>query len=378
MGLKEKQIQSPGVLAVGNYDSNEGYAWRLMELFWCNLSQYMTPKGYDMHVCFASISTIPQCLQDEGFQVEKIDFTKSDLKSTLLQLKYLRKHKIKIIYFTDFSVFSYRYALYRLVGVNKIIVHDHTPGLRGAPRSLKKIIKVILARLPFISCDAAFAVSPYIEKRLEEVNCLPPKKIFCVTNGIDVGDFPPLPRVGKGKVRIATVGRITYYKGIDFAIETIAYLVKDLNIKSFVYSVFGDGPDLKVFQEMAQKYGVSEYIKFEGVSSKVAAELLECDIAFHPSRGEAMSLAILEYMRAGMPVVASKNLSVSSTLSEGSDAILYGEGLPKEAAASLSRLILSSEMRYKMGLAARLSLEENYTREKMIGKYLAAIESATK
>src|SRR5690625_4897313 len=109
---------------------------------------------------------------------------------------------------------SFRYLLFRLAGVKKIIVHDHTPGVRTRPRRLKRWYKTVLNRMPLLSCTACFAVSPYVAERLHVVNCVPQKKIHCVTNGIRVG-APLPPRTEKHTLTIVTVARANYYKGIE-------------------------------------------------------------------------------------------------------------------------------------------------------------------
>src|SRR5690625_7175583 len=118
------------------------------------------------------------------------------------------------------------------------------------------------------------------------------------------------------------MARANYYKGIDVAIKVMHHLVHTAGISHLHYVLYGDGPNLDEFKALADRYKVMDYITFAGAVSDVPDRLLSCDIAFHPSRGEAMSLAILEYMRAGLPVVASDNPSVSSALVHDEFALL--------------------------------------------------------
>lgn len=363
-----------GILAVGNFDSNVGYAWRLMESLWCDLAMVMAQPGHQMHVCFPSISIVPTCLVEHGYQAHALDFTDRSLAGLIKQLKFLRRHAIKLMYFTDAQTASFRYLLFRLSGVKKIIVHDHTPGVRTQPGLLKGWYKSLLNRLPLVSCTACFAVSPYVTERLHTVNCVPHKKIHCITNGIKVGGPLP-PRTDKQTLTIVTVARANYYKGIDFAIKVIHHLVHTEGFGQLRYVLYGDGPNLDEFRGLAKQYGIADYICLAGAVNDISDRLLDCDIAFHPSKGEAMSLAILEYMRAALPVVASDNPSVSSALVHNEFALLYPEGSVENAALAIQQLVEDASTRKRLGTEARRKLETEFSDTQMSNRFVSALQS---
>ncbi|PTB98251.1 hypothetical protein C9993_08405, partial [Marinobacter sp. Z-F4-2] len=275
-----------GVLAVGNFDSNTGYAWKLMERLWCELSDYFKAKNYQTYVVFPTVSKVAKCLTEHDCIVDQEDFTSKSFGAVLRQAKYLRKNAIKIIYLTDQETYSFRYLVFRLCGVRKIIVHDHTPGVRTRPHFVKVLIKSISNRIPFYSCSACFAVSPYVRQRLIDVNCVPADKVHCVTNGIEVVDLKLPEKPDDNLVRIVTVGRASYYKGIDFALRVISALVFEKGYDNIRYALFGDGPDLEAFESLAAELKIEPYVEFKGQVNSVAEELARCDIAFHPSKGE--------------------------------------------------------------------------------------------
>ncbi len=358
-----------GVLAAGNFDSNTGYAWKLMERLWCELSIFFKAKNYQTYVVFPTVSEVPECLTAHDCIVEQEDFTSRSFGALIRQARYLRRNRIKIVYLTDQETYSLRYLVFRLCGVRKIIVHDHTPGLRTRPGVGKKWLKGIVNRLPLISCSACFAVSPYVEQRLNEVNGVPRRKIYCVTNGIEVTDLKPCDRKESEFVRIVTVGRASYYKGIDFALWVIRSLIFDHECRNIQYALFGDGPDMDAFKRLAAELELEPYVEFLGAVNNVAERLETCDIAFHPSKGEAMSLAILEYMRAGLPVVASDNPSVSSILEDGHDSVIYKEGDSEDAVKSLLDLVKSSEFRNRLGASGQTKVKNDFSTEAMLRRF---------
>lgn len=368
----------PAVLSVGNFDSNIGYAWKLMERLWCELSIFYRARDFKVYVVFPSVTEIPKSLVEHGCIVKKEDFTSRSISSVFRQAKFLRENTIKTIYFTDQETYSFRYLVFRISGVQKIIVHDHTPGVRTRPGIVKRIVKVVLNRLPLISCSACFAVSPYVGKRLIEVNCVPSQKVFCVTNGIDQRQLRSSSTSKDDLIKIVTVGRASYYKGIDFALQVVRSLVFDHGCQNIRYILLGDGPDLTAFKAQAAALKIEPYVRFDGVVNDVAERLEAFDIAFHPSKGEAMSLAILEYMRAGLPVVASDNPSVSSTLKPGYDSVIYDENDANSATTCLLRLISSSELRQRLGSTGQSRVVEEFSTSAMLKRFQNALISVAR
>lgn len=351
--------KNKGFLAVGNFDSNVGYAWRLMESFWCTIAEQLRPLGYQPHVVFPSISTVPACLSDAGFSVQLHNFSKRDPLSVLRQCYFLWKHNIEFLYLTDFKTYSAAYLFYRLAGVKKIISHDHTPGLRTIPSPFRLRLKQFLNGISALSVNACFAVSPYVSQRLASVNGVSPAKIFCVTNGIaiDAAVSQKTPHTG---IRIVTVARAHYYKGIDFAIKVMAVLLEKNPSLPLTYTLYGDGPNIEEFKQLAESLGVSKSVQFAGRVDDVANRLLAADIAFHPSLGEAMSLALLECMRAQLAVVVSSNPSVSSFLVNNQTALIYEEGSVASAAESIQRLIDDALLRDQLGQDAWRAVKDQF------------------
>src|SRR5690625_7971690 len=98
----------------------------------------------------------------------------------------------------------------------------------------------VLNRMPLVPCTACLGVSPYGAERLHVANCVPQKKIYCITNGIRVG-APLPPRTENHTLTIVTVARANYYKGIDFAIKVMHHLVHTAGISHLHYVLYGDG-----------------------------------------------------------------------------------------------------------------------------------------
>ncbi len=367
-------MKDDAVLCVGNFDSGTGYAWRLIELLWINISLVTKKKYRRCIVIYPSITNINLDLINSNICVEAFKFETKNIIGINRTLKFIIKNRIKVLYLTDYPVISLSYFMFRLVGVKKIIVHDHTPGYRHPVNSLKKIIKIILNNISIITADAVIGVSPYVCSRLEAVNCFPKKKIYSVTNGISDTDYIKNYNYINKIIYIVTVSRINQYKGLDFSIRVMQILINEFNIKNIIYEIVGDGPELGKFKKLTKKLGLNNYIKFLGDRLDVEEILPNYDIAFHPSKGEAMCIAIVEYMRASLAILTSTNISVNSILVKNEDALFYTESDLYSAARVLLKAIKSSRLREELGVKARVNFLNKYRSKNMIDQFGYVLE----
>ncbi|GAA0839870.1 hypothetical protein GCM10009113_04040 [Marinobacter szutsaonensis] len=88
-----------------------------------------------------------------------------------------------------------------------------------------------------------------------------------------------------------------------------------------------------------------------------------------------MSLAILEYMRAGLPVVASSNPSVSSILENDHDSLIYEEGKEASAVHALLALINSSSYRNALGQSGQDKVKREFSTQSMLARFRNALST---
>lgn len=368
-------MKNKKILCVGNFDSSTGYAWFLIQRLWCYINTHVLEETGACMACFPSVSNYPKILEECRIPVDEFDLSFNSLKYTLRSLSYLVRNRINVVYLTDRSTHSWSYLLLHLFGI-KIIVHDHSPGYRPPVRGVKRSLKKIINAVGVFSVDAAIGVSPYVCRRLAEVNCLPQKKIHLVTNGIEDTECYKRYLSGEAsenKVTIVTVGRVVEYKGIGFALEVIRDLVISVPEVDIRYLVVGDGPDLNKYITLAEELGITEKVEFLGKRTDVPKILAQCDIAFHPSKGEAMCLSIVEYMRAALPIVTSTNISVNSILEENLDSLFYKEKDISDASKLIESLIINSDRREALGRKAREGFLSKYLRKQMVVSFVSTM-----
>ena len=358
------------VLLVGNWDSGVGYAWWLMESFWVVLAERYASTERAL-LAYPIVSTLSPRITAAPLEVVEFDMRTGGVRALLKQFRFLNKNRVRLAYFSDWGTWRWRYLVYRAAGVKKIIVHDHTPGVRIPPKGIKRLLKLILNRLPGISADGAIGATEFVRQRIVEVTCFPPERAFSAPNGL------PLPgkeaaQPGEGNICrdewaipndrkiLVMTSRANRYKGVDFAISCVAKLVaagrKDLH-----FLFVGDGPDLAFFKQTADLLAVSEFCTFPGSRNDVDAILGCCNFAIHPSKGEVgYSLSVLEYMRAGLPVIVPNNPSVCEATADGETGLLYSEGDVESGTDCIRKLLDDPADTRRIGQRAREQVLANY------------------
>lgn len=347
------------------WDSDVGYAWWLMESYWALLANSFCGEVRPILV-YPSISRVPEVVANSELEVIEADFAHFGWRYINSQLRFIRAYRVRYLYLTDSPVRHWSYLLFRLCGVKRIAVHDHTPGVRTAPKGLKRLVKSVAARIPFINADVLIGATDFVRQRFIDVVCAPPEKCRTAPNGIpprtaDAGNVYKEFRLDSATPIIVTIARANEYKGVRFALETLAKLKQNHPDLRWHYLFMGDGPHRKEFIKLAGQLGLAEVVSFPGKVEGAAGLLDKCAVAFHPSKGEVgYCLAILEYMQAGLPTVVPDNPSVCEATRNGITGRVYEEDSAEFAANALAEYLLNPTCRAKQGKSAQQAIDQHY------------------
>jgi glycosyltransferase involved in cell wall biosynthesis len=374
----------PVFLCVANWDSNVGYAWWLMESFWLKINDELE-QDYRTIIAYPSISVIPPAIELSSIGKTEFKFNLESIKDIKSHYLFIKENNVRVIYFTDRPTSHWSYMVLKLLcGVNKIIIHDHTPGQRTKPTGIRRFLKKIRSRLAFWSADTAIGATEYVQRRLVEVNCFPVQHCYAAPNGL-----PPLPLIQHEPINIrrmlnlhenaliiVSTGRVDFYKGIEFALLVIARLVQQEQSRPIHYLYCGDGSDIDAARQLANNLNIGEAVTFLGKTDKIPQILAECDIAFHPSKGEVgYSLSVLEYMRSEVAVVLSDNPSVCEAITHKKTGLIYQEGNLESAVNAFQQLILDEPSRIQMGQQGKIAVQSNYSLSNTHDQLMNAIMS---
>ncbi len=132
--------------------------------------------------------------------------------------------------------------------------------------------------------------------------------VVVIPNGIDLGP-PPQPRASPGQSRrqVLFLGRLHPKKGLALLVEAWSHLARQAADWELVIA----GPDelghRAEIEALVRAAGLTGSVRFVGPVTGEAkrARLLAADVFILPSHSEGFSVAILEAMAAGLPVVAT-------------------------------------------------------------------------
>ena len=111
--------------------------------------------------------------------------------------------------------------------------------------------------------------------------------------------------VGENQIWLLSVGELNANKNHEIVIRAIAKLDTEDKKKIF-YTIAGQGDKKKELEKLIDELGLSEQVKLLGFRDDVPSLYESADVYMHPSFREGLSVALMEAMASGLPVIASR------------------------------------------------------------------------
>lgn len=152
-----------------------------------------------------------------------------------------------------------------------------------------------------------------------------------ISNPVDIARFHPVRAAERdrqglsplaevvdpgNKLIVVCVGRLCRQKGQDVLLSSVWPKVR-ARMSDAALVLVGDGPDRARLQSMTDRS-----VHLLGNRTDVDELLRHADLAVFPSRWEGMSLAMLEAMASGVPIVTSDVGGVAETVGRGGGAVV--------------------------------------------------------
>ena len=179
-----------------------------------------------------------------------------------------------------------------------------------------------------------------------------------------IGNFISSSRLNPGQEPVSdlvTTGRLNPEKNHLFLLEVLAEAKRAG--RSLTLDVLGDGPCRTELERLSRSLGIEEQVRFRGFRNDVRDLLPGYRAYIHASKQETSSLAIMEAMAAGLPIVAGKVGAIPELCDEGVEARFWPLEDPVSAAAMLISLLDSEPERLKASQAARERFQRDFATE---------------
>jgi glycosyltransferase involved in cell wall biosynthesis len=211
--------------------------------------------------------------------------------------------KFDIIHSNPFiGSFVAKFVSFVLRKKHLVMIHDvflqkgYHKSLPVWKQKIGKIVELFLLNSRFI-----LTPSETTKKDILEVKKNKGSKIFVVPNGIEISKYKCDKKENIG----VYVGRLVFYKNIDFLIRMIRFVVN--REKEFKLIIIGSGPELEKLKRLSKSYGVEKNVIFKGnVSEEEKLELLsKAKLFLFPSSLEGFGISVIEAMACGDVVIVN-------------------------------------------------------------------------
>ena len=263
------------------------------------------------------------------------------------------------------------------LGGPPFVATAHASGAVGDVASLARqgpLGRVRLLALRHLA-GAFVAVSGTIREELEGTG-IPPRLVRCIPNGVDTRRFAPSDPAERRRLRralgvppvpaVVYAGRLAPEKGVDVLLDGWA-AARSRGLVATLCLV-GEGPERPALERRARDHGILGAVRFAGPASDVAPWLGAADAFVLPSRLEGLSVALLEAMATGLPVIAS---DVGGTReAAGGAAVLVPPADPGALADALVAVLSDPGVAAALGEAARRRVLSRYGIQQVARRHL--------
>lgn len=174
----------------------------------------------------------------------------------------------------------------------------------------------------------------------------------------------PIAEDRGGAVQIIFLGLISEAKGVPTLLEAVESLGDRFG--EFSLTVYGAG-DVLTFERELTSRGLNKVVTYGGwiVGEEKISVLSSADIFVLPSRSEGFSVAVLEAMAHGLPIISTSIPGVVDAVRDGVEAMLVAPDDAAALAAAIRKLLGNPDVRTRLGVAARRRYLDYFTLEKM-------------
>ena len=290
-----------------------------------------------------------------------------DLAAWSPLLRLLRSGDVQVIHGHMFGSNAWAVLLGRLTRIPVIVAHEHSWAFTG--RRLRGIAD---RRLIAAGSDVIIACSQEDRRRMIDRQGIAPSAVRFVPNGI--AGAPPTPgRRMRAELGIASdapvigsVGALRTEKRFDVLLRGVAELAPRWPGLRVV--IVGEGAERRRIESLARELGLDDTLLLLGARDDVPDVLQALDIAVTSSDFEGGPLSVMEYMEAGLPVVATAVGGLPQMISDGVHGVLVPRRDPPALAHAIEGLLADPRRRHELGAAGRRRRREEFDLDVMVGE----------
>ncbi len=219
-------------------------------------------------------------------------------------------------------------------------------------------------------------VSDSLRDALEALGSIRMERVSVIPNGVDLDRFrsadgAALRRaygVRDEQILVGAVGNVRPAKDYHTFLRAAAAMAQD---ERFVFLVVGEQTQPLYGELLALRHqlGLDDRVHFTGFREDVPNVMAALDTLAISSSSEGFSLAAIQAMTAGTPVVATRSGGPEGIITDGRDGLLVPTASPPALADAIRQVNADSTLRARITAAARSTVAERFSLEAMLDRY---------
>jgi glycosyltransferase involved in cell wall biosynthesis len=195
-----------------------------------------------------------------------------------------------------------------------------------------------------------------------------PQRIFVVGNTEDIDAVDQVEEhaiaLPRSEMVLLYVGGFGPHRGLDIVIRSMPSIIQQ--IPSALFVVVGDGPDRQWLEQLANRLGVAQSVRFEGRQpfSLVHNYIHASDVCLvphlaNPHTNATMPHKLFQYMYMEKPVIVSTAIPLARVVTETGAGLIFESGNPD----SFARRVFEAQnrgLRRTLGQRGHTAVKERY------------------
>ncbi|BCJ87757.1 glycosyltransferase [Effusibacillus dendaii] len=255
----------------------------------------------------------------------------------------------------------------------KLITTIHSVLELDYPVPWKRAIFGFLEKRTWFLVDHFILVSRAMQQTLYQKG-LPQNRTSVIHNAIRLPDQPPARpsfsrlraelQLPQDAVLVGTVARLHKVKGHSYLMRAAGMLQNQFPDVHYVW--IGGGELEAELKQAAIEAGLQQRIHFLGVRQDVAELLPQFDLFVLPSVSEGLSIALLEAMMSGVPVIATAVGGNPEVVAEGEDGMLVPSQDADALCSAIQSALSTPEQMKRMGQTGQQKVFQYYSLQRLV------------
>jgi glycosyltransferase involved in cell wall biosynthesis len=334
------------------------------------LTTHLDRSRFEVTLCVTRWQPMPEhepALQElRDNDVEFIGLERSSrfqLRPWRRLLSYMREWGVDILHTHKIGSNLWGAILAPRVDVPVFIAHEQTWSYEGKPYR-RWLDRNLIAR----RADAFIAVSQEDRRRMIEVEHIPEACTRLVPNAIPALPAPDPDRdvraelaIGPDQPVVGVVATLRPQKALDVLLRAASRLREEF--PAIRVLIVGDGEEQEAarLRRIASELDLQRTVTFLGDRTDVPDLVNIFDVAALSSDFEGTPLAVMEYMDASRPVVATRVGGVPDIVLEGETGLLVEPQNPEALAGAVASLLGDPQRAARLGEAGRARRREAFS-----------------